>query len=82
MAAFAAAAHGVPETEVVFRDDRVFIGNESLGFGELARALHPGAGPALRSRVLQDAEDHLGPRQGHGPAVLLFRLRRGLRGGR
>ena len=37
MAAFAAAAHGVPETEVLFRDDRVFIGNESLGFGELAR---------------------------------------------
>ena len=37
MAAHAAAAHGVPETEVLFRDDRVFIGNESLGFGELAR---------------------------------------------
>jgi xanthine dehydrogenase large subunit len=37
MAAFAAAAHGVPEAEVQFRDDRVFIANESLGFGELAR---------------------------------------------
>ncbi|MFL5178417.1 MAG: xanthine dehydrogenase molybdopterin binding subunit, partial [Microvirga sp.] len=37
MAAHAAAEHGVPETEVLFRDDRVFIGNESLGFGELAR---------------------------------------------
>jgi xanthine dehydrogenase large subunit len=38
MAAFAAETHGVPEDQVVFRDDRVFIGNESLGFGELARA--------------------------------------------
>jgi xanthine dehydrogenase large subunit len=38
MAAFAAETNGVPESEIVFRDDRVFIGNESLGFGELARA--------------------------------------------
>jgi xanthine dehydrogenase large subunit len=37
MAAFAAAAHGVAESDVVFRDDLVFIGNQSLGFGELAR---------------------------------------------
>ncbi|HEX8664368.1 MAG TPA: xanthine dehydrogenase molybdopterin binding subunit [Beijerinckiaceae bacterium] len=37
MAAHAAQMHGVPEAEVVFRDDRVFAGNESLGFGELAR---------------------------------------------
>jgi xanthine dehydrogenase large subunit len=38
MAAFAAESHGVAESDIVFRDDRVFIGNESLGFGELARA--------------------------------------------
>jgi xanthine dehydrogenase large subunit len=37
MAAHAAQMHGVPEAEVVFRDDRVFVGNASLGFGELAR---------------------------------------------
>lgn len=37
MAALAAELWGVPEAEVVFRDDRVFAGNESLGFGELAR---------------------------------------------
>jgi xanthine dehydrogenase large subunit len=38
MAAFAAEAHGVPEDQIEFRDDRVFLRNESLGFGELARA--------------------------------------------
>jgi xanthine dehydrogenase large subunit len=38
MAAFAAQTYGVAESDVVFRDDRIFIANESLGFGELARA--------------------------------------------
>jgi xanthine dehydrogenase large subunit len=37
MAAFAAAAYGVGEDAVAFRDDRVFAGNESLSFGELAK---------------------------------------------
>ncbi|MDJ1158990.1 xanthine dehydrogenase molybdopterin binding subunit [Chelatococcus sp. SYSU_G07232] len=40
LAAFAAETWGVPEAEVAFRDDRVFIGNESLTFGELARKAH------------------------------------------
>ena len=30
MTAFAAEAYGVPEEQIAFRDDRVFIGNESL----------------------------------------------------
>src|SRR3712207_5213805 len=38
MTAHAAALHGVPEDAVVFRDDRVFVGNESLSFTELAKA--------------------------------------------
>jgi xanthine dehydrogenase large subunit len=37
MAARAAERFGVPAEEVSFRDDRVFAGNESLTFGELAR---------------------------------------------
>jgi xanthine dehydrogenase large subunit len=37
MTAFAAAEWNVPEVQVSFRDDRVFIGNESIAFGELAR---------------------------------------------
>jgi xanthine dehydrogenase large subunit len=37
MAAHAAEAFGVAEEEVVFREDRVFAGNESLGFDELAK---------------------------------------------
>ncbi len=38
MAAHAAAAFGVDEDEIVFRDDRVFGGNESMPFDELAKA--------------------------------------------
>jgi xanthine dehydrogenase large subunit len=37
MTAHAAQSYGVPEEQVAFRDDRVFIGNESLSFTELAR---------------------------------------------
>jgi len=37
MIAHAAKAYDVPEEQVEFRDDRVFIGNESLSFTELAR---------------------------------------------
>jgi xanthine dehydrogenase large subunit len=38
MAAHAAATFGVPEDEVAFRDDRVYAGNESMAFDELAKA--------------------------------------------
>jgi xanthine dehydrogenase large subunit len=37
MIAYAAEAFGVPEDQIGFRDDRVFIGNESLAFDELVK---------------------------------------------
>jgi xanthine dehydrogenase large subunit len=37
MAAHAAELYGVDDESVVFRDDRVFVGNESLSFTELAK---------------------------------------------
>ena len=37
MTAHAADAFGVPEDQIEFRDDRVFVGNESLSFAELAK---------------------------------------------
>jgi xanthine dehydrogenase large subunit len=37
MIAHASEAYGVPEEQIAFRDDRVFIGNESLPFDELAK---------------------------------------------
>ncbi len=37
MAEFAAEAFGVDADAIAFRDDRVFIGNESLSFAELAK---------------------------------------------
>ncbi|MFL5194350.1 MAG: xanthine dehydrogenase molybdopterin binding subunit, partial [Microvirga sp.] len=37
MMAYAAEAYGIPEDQIGFRDDRVFIGNQSLSFDELAK---------------------------------------------
>jgi xanthine dehydrogenase large subunit len=37
MMAHAAEAYGVPEEQIAFRDDRVFIGNESVSFDALAK---------------------------------------------
>ncbi|MEE1654909.1 xanthine dehydrogenase molybdopterin binding subunit [Microvirga sp. CF3062] len=37
MIAHASKAYGVPEEQIAFRDDRVFIGNESLSFDEMAK---------------------------------------------
>lgn len=37
MIAYASETYGVPEDQITFRDDRVFIGNESLPFDELAK---------------------------------------------
>ena len=37
MIAHASEAYGVPEEQIAFRDDRVFIGNESLPFDDLAK---------------------------------------------
>jgi len=37
MIAHAALSYGVPEEQIEFRDDRVFIGNESISFTELVR---------------------------------------------
>jgi xanthine dehydrogenase large subunit len=37
MAAHASEAYGIPEEQIEFREDRVFIGNESLSFTELTK---------------------------------------------
>ncbi|NVO13317.1 MAG: xanthine dehydrogenase molybdopterin binding subunit [Rhodoplanes sp.] len=42
MTAFAADNWSVPEEQVVFQDDHVLIGNQRIGFGELAKAAHGG----------------------------------------
>jgi xanthine dehydrogenase large subunit len=40
MAEVAGELFGVPAAEVAFRDGRVFAGNESMGFADLAKACH------------------------------------------
>jgi len=37
MIAHASEAYGIPEEQIEFRDDRVFVGNESIPFDELAK---------------------------------------------
>ena len=82
MAAFAAEAWNVAPEAVEFRDARVFAGNVSMSFGELAKACRLGARAAVALRLLQDARDPLGSSQGEGASVPLLRLWRGLLGGR
>ena len=60
----------------------VFGGNKSMSFGELAKACRINRVAALGRGLLQDPGDFLGPRRRQGQAVLLFRLRRLLRGSR
>ena len=42
MAAFAAQSYGVNPDEVIFRDDVVLVGNETIEFSALAKACHGG----------------------------------------
>ena len=54
----------VAPTQVVFRDDRVFVGNESdRRSANWSQQAYIGARSAVGDRLLQDAEDPLGPRQ-------------------
>ena len=75
---FAGEAFGVPPEQVAFRDNQVVIGNTAMPFPELVKKAYFGARVAVLDRLLQDAEDPLGPGQGDRPAVLLFRLWRGV----
>ena len=75
---FASETWKVPEDLITYRDDRVFIGNESVTFGELTKKAYQARSLDVGVGLLQDPEVALGPRQGEGPAVLLFRLRCGV----
>ena len=75
---FAAESYGVAADQIEFRDNQVLIGNQPMPFAELAKQAYFGARVAVLDRLLQDAEDPLGPAKATGPAVLLFRLWRGL----
>ena len=75
---FASETWKVPEDLITYRDDRVFIGNESITFGELTKKAYQARSLDVGVGLLQDPEAALGPRQGEGPAVLLFRLRCGV----
>ena len=54
-------------------------GNHAMGFAELAKACRQNRVQLSHAGLLPDAGNPLGPRESHRPAVLLFRLWRGLR---
>ena len=79
---FAAEHWSVPREQVVFLPNRVRIGNQEIPFRALVWQAYMAPRLALLHRLLQDAQDPLGPRRRHRPAVLLLRLRRRLQRGR
>ena len=79
---FAAEHWSVPRDQVVFLPNRVARRQPGDPVPRPGLAGLHGPRPALRHRLLQDAQDPLGPRRGPRPAVLLLRLRRRLQRGR
>ena len=59
-----------PADQIEFRDNRVFIGNESIPFPDFVREAYFARISLSSTGYLQDAQDPLGPRDGDGPAVL------------
>ncbi len=81
MAEFLAAEHQADPARVGSRTARCMWAAQLYLRRGRDKAYH-GARQPVGDRVLQDAQDRLGPDQGRGPAVLLLRLwRRGDRGG-
>ena len=63
LAAFAAELFKVAPEDVTFRDDRVFAGNESIGFGELAHKAHLNRIHLSAAGFYKTPEGGLGPRR-------------------
>ena len=78
---FAAEKYGVPPTRSCSCPTAVRVGNQEIAVRRPRQAGLYGPRPAVGGGLLQDAEDPLGPRQGPGPPVLLFRLWRLVLGG-
>ncbi len=66
----------MPRDQIEFRDNRVFIGNQSVPFAELIKKAYMGRVSLSVHRLLRDAEDSLEPEDRAGAAVLLLLLRR------
>ena len=78
MAAFAAEAWDVAPETVEFRDARVFAGNVSMSFGELAKACRLARVQLSHSGYYKTPEIHWDRLRAKGTSVLLFRLWRGV----
>lgn len=73
MTKVAAEHYGFGESEIIFRGSRVYAGNESMSFGELAK-LTWSKRVQLGSCPLCNAENPLGRQDNARPPFLLFHL--------
>ena len=76
--AFAAESYDVAPDQIEFRDNRVFIGNQSVPFAELVRKAYLARVSLSSTGFYKTPKIHWDAANGQGPAVLLFRLWRGL----
>ena len=82
MTAFAAEHWNVAPEAIEFRDGRVFAGNISMSFGELAKACRLARVQLSHAGYYKTPEIHWDRAQGERASVLLLRLRRRLLGSR
>ena len=78
LARFAAESWNVAEDRISFRDDRVFIGNESIPFGELTKKAYAARVHLSAAGFYKTPKLHWDRDESERPAVLLLRLWRGL----
>ena len=70
--AFAADAYKVPSDQIEFRDNRVFIGNQSMPFAELIRKAYFGRVSLSSTGYYATPKIHWDPKTGHGRPFYYF----------
>ena len=78
---FAAEKYQVPKDQVVFLPNRVRIGNQEIAFADVIKQAYMARVQLSAAGFYKTPKIHWNRDKGAGPAILLFRLWRGLFGG-